>query len=183
MAVIDTPTSLGAWDLGVNNATAVTGATTLAAGAPTTFASFVQALEDCTDEECLVYFNIHTNYTFSINDGPFGLVRAQLKPVDCPDGAMSTTKCYGASGTISSNATNQVDGLPTQLPDNAGEAAPAWDGVTLVMWYNNATGPGPAPAPTPKPPTSAAAGSVTLTTALGGLAFTSLVGWWTGVVA
>jgi len=109
---------------GANNATSVPGATTLADGAPTTFDSFLEELVACTVDECNVYFNIHTNYSFNLNAGAYGLARAQLSPVACDEEElevgynMGTAKCFSA--IASSNNTNLVTGIPNQLAPNAG---------------------------------------------------------------
>jgi len=110
---------------GANNATSVSGATTLADGAPTTFDSFLEELLACTVDACNVYFNIHTNYSFNLNAGAYGLARAQLSPVPCdkkelkPEYSIDTAKCFNAIAT-SSNNTNMVTGIPNQLAPNAG---------------------------------------------------------------
>jgi len=109
---------------GANDATSVQGATTLADGAPTIFDSFREELLACTVDECNVYFNIHTNYSFNLNAGAYGLARAQLSPVTCDEKElklgfyMGTAKCFTAIAT--SNNTNMVTGIPNQLAPNAG---------------------------------------------------------------
>ena len=118
--------SVGAWAGGGNGATALPGAKSLADGAATTFESFSTALNACTKESCDVFFNFHTNYSFHHNAGAFGLARAQLIPdLDC-DKADGRVKCFSAYAT--SDNTNKVDGLPHQLPVNAGTA------LVKVLW-------------------------------------------------
>jgi hypothetical protein len=119
-----------------NNATSVPGATTLADGAPTTFHSFLEELGACTVDECNVYFNMHTNYSFNLNAGAYGLARAQLSPVTCdekdlkPGFYMISAKCFLASAT--SDNTNMVTGIPNQLAPTAGSTI----GDILVVYQN-----------------------------------------------
>jgi len=121
---------------GANNATSVPGATTLADGAPTTFHSFLEELGACTVDECNVYFNMHTNYSFNLNAGAYGLARAQLSPVTCdekdlkPGFYMISAKCFLASAT--SDNTNMVTGIPNQLAPTAGSTI----GDILVVYQN-----------------------------------------------
>lgn len=116
--------SAGAWTNGIANATAVKGATSIEAGAATTPLSFYDTLANSTTTSSNVYLNFHTAYSLSHNDGmPFGLARAQLKPVLCSENVPTNSRCYGAiGGTVSSSNTNLVHGLPTQFPANAGSA-------------------------------------------------------------
>merc|ERR1712238_348719 len=137
---------------GGNNATSVAGADTLADGAPTTFASFQDALMACTADDCDVYFNIHTKYSFDLNAGAYGLARAQLTPITCEKDKlregykMETAKCFTAMAT--SNNTNLVTGIPNQLAPDAG-ATPGKDGEGLLVVYQGATGPAPEDSPVP----------------------------------
>lgn len=122
-------TSKGGWDDGANNATAIEGATSLEDGAATTYDSFMDALDDCDDDDCDVYFNIHTNYSFAMNPG-VGLARGQLMPVDCPDGKPDDAKCFGVRGGAATSAnTNMVTGLASPLPDGAGEVEAISGGI------------------------------------------------------
>jgi hypothetical protein len=57
----------GAYESGGNAATALPGATNLSTGAATTFESFSTALKACSGASCDVFFNFHTNYSFSYN--------------------------------------------------------------------------------------------------------------------
>mmetsp|Transcript_66822 Transcript_66822/g.74854 ORF Transcript_66822/g.74854 Transcript_66822/m.74854 type:complete len:319 (+) Transcript_66822:87-1043(+) len=124
---------------GANNATSVEGATTLSEGAPTTFDSFQAELMACTVDECNVYFNIHTRYSFELNAGAYGLARAQLSLITCEKDKLKmgyqpeTAKCFIAMAT--SNNTNLVDGIPNQLAPQAG-AIPAG----LLVVYQGGTG-------------------------------------------
>merc|ERR1712238_266513 len=150
---------------GGNNATSVAGAETLADGASTTFASFQEALIACTVDECNVYFNIHTKYSFDLSAGAYGLARAQLTPITCEKDKlkegykMETAKCFLAMAT--SNNTNLVTGIPNQLAPDAG-ATPGHDGEGLLVVYQGGTGPasedsaaaGPGPGPAAAPPPS-----------------------------
>ena len=113
-------TSKGAWEDGANKATSVDGAKSLADGAATTYDTFMEALDECTGEadSCDVYFNIHTNYSVAYNEGAYGLARGQLVPTDCPSDKPDGAKCWTA--TVTSDNTNMVDGIPNQLPANAG---------------------------------------------------------------
>jgi len=115
--------SVGAWDNGVNNATAIPGAMTMADGAPTTYDTFMTALEDCTVDNCEAYFNWHSRYSFSMNPG-YGLGRAQLAPLNsCPSSVSGgSANCYGTQGPVTSSNTNMVTGLNNTLPDSAGYA-------------------------------------------------------------
>ena len=107
----------------------------MADGAPTTFDSFLEELVACTVDECNVYFNIHTNYSFNLNAGAYGLARAQLSPVTCdekdlqPGYDMGTAKCFSAIAT--SNNTNMVAGIPNQLAPNAGYTFAGYAGYTI----------------------------------------------------
>lgn len=132
MAVWEEPTSKGGWDNGANNATAVAGATSLADGAVTTYDSFMDALDACTEDSCDVYFNIHTNFSFVENPG-VGLARGQLMPVDCPDGKPDEAKCFGViGGSATSTNTNMITGLMNPLPDTAGEVTPISGNVLIT---------------------------------------------------
>lgn len=116
--------SVGAWDYGVNNATAIPNATTMAEGAPTTYETFMEALEECTEDYCDAYFNWHSRYSFSMNPG-FGLGRAQLVLLgNCPSDRVTggSAKCYGTRGPVSSANTNMVMGMNNTLPMDAGSA-------------------------------------------------------------
>ena len=108
MAGWKAPSSMGAWSGGGNNDTA------------TTYETFMTALGECNENECNVYFNIHTNYSFVENPG-YGLARGQLVPKDCPESKPDGAKCFG--GNITTVHTNEVDGLANQLPATAGEVA------------------------------------------------------------
>jgi hypothetical protein len=127
-------TSKGAWMNTANDATSVANVTTLADGAPTTYESFMTALNECTKDNCDVYFNIHTNYSFAENAGAFGLARGQLVPVDCPSDKPERAKCFG--GTVTSENTNKVKGLTNQLPSDAGEVLPI-AGDVLVTYIGD----------------------------------------------
>lgn len=119
--------SVGAWTNGINNATAVPGATTLANGAATTYQTFLEALNSATPRNSLVYLNFHTRYSLRHNEGKaFGLARAQLRPVACPSKmhVPKHARCFASIGQISSYQTNQVHGLPRQFPPKAGQAKP-----------------------------------------------------------
>lgn len=61
-ATLNAPTSKGAWANGANTATSIPNATTLEEGAPTTYDSFMLALDECTEDECEIYFNFHVSY-------------------------------------------------------------------------------------------------------------------------
>jgi len=115
--------SVGAWSGGGNGATAVKGATTLAEGAATTFKTFAAALDSCTRENCDVFFNFHTKYSFAFNAGAYGLARAQLEKDDRCDGKI--VKCFRLRGEepATSDNTNLVTDLPHQLPAGAGKAS------------------------------------------------------------
>jgi len=120
--------SVGAWEGGGNGATAVPSAKTLAEGAATTFETFSAALNACTLNSCDVYFNFHTKYSFSYNDGAYGLARAQLMKDDrCDD---RHVKCFTLRGdeAATSENTNQVAGIPHQLPSKAGS------GTAKLYW-------------------------------------------------
>ena len=54
---------MGAWDNGINNKTAVPNANSLATGAPTTYETFIKALDACNSTVCDVYFNFHVSLT------------------------------------------------------------------------------------------------------------------------
>jgi hypothetical protein len=100
----------------------------LADGAATTYSAFMTALDGCTSDICDVYFNLHTNYSFSVNPG-VGLARGQLEPTDCPDDKPDGMKCFGA--TVTSEKTNEVPGV-TPLADNAGEVTPISGDVLIT---------------------------------------------------
>jgi hypothetical protein len=89
----------GQYDSTANAATAVPGATTLATGAATTLITFDAAvLEYCSSvSTCDAYFNFHTNYSFTLNPGAFGIARGQLSRVPCD-------KSSGAAGLYVSTA-------------------------------------------------------------------------------
>jgi len=57
---------------------------TIAAGGLTTTDSWETLMEDCADasKECLVYFNVHSNYSLT-ETGGLGLATAQLVPTSC----------------------------------------------------------------------------------------------------
>lgn len=133
---LNAPTSMGAWADGANNATALPNAMSLEDGAATTFHEFIKALKECTENSCDVYFNIHTEYSFYYNPGAFGIARAQLRPVTCPSGVNSNydTMCFGTNGEVNSMNTNQVMGLPNQLPDDAALVMPLMEADVLVMY-------------------------------------------------
>jgi len=115
--------SSGAWSGGGNGATAIKGATSLAEGAATTFESFAAALNACTSDACDVFFNFHTKYSFSHNAGAFGLARAQLqKDGGCDERFIKCFRLRDGKPATSDN-TNQVTGLPHQLPVGAGSAS------------------------------------------------------------
>ena len=127
-SLLDVPSSLGAWSNGVNNATAVPGATTLEEGAPTTYESFLDTLlNDCSSqsESCPLYLNFHTIYSFAENPG-YGLARSQLREVNCPPYVTQDNQdahCFGTDGNgLSSINTNMVTDLPNPLPPDAGKA-------------------------------------------------------------
>ena len=82
-----------------NAATAVANATSLADGAATTLDTFLDALMSCTETDCDVYFNIHTNYSFATNTGALGLARGQLHKSACtPEFSENVnTVCFGAT--------------------------------------------------------------------------------------
>lgn len=127
--------ALGAWDLGITNATAIPGATTIATGAATTPQTFWETLMDATQQESFVYVNFHTNYSLTHNDGkPFGLARAQLRPVQCPPKS-NADLCLGTIGQVSSDQTNNVQGLPAPFPPKAGLGKPI---KTAALPNNNA---------------------------------------------
>jgi hypothetical protein len=73
----------GTFSSTANNATAVSGATTLADGAATSYRQLAAGLTKCTKEACPVFFNLHTNYSFALNPGAWGVARGQLSPVPC----------------------------------------------------------------------------------------------------
>jgi hypothetical protein len=100
----------------------------LADGAATTYSAFMTALGECTSDMCDVYFNLHTNYSFSVNPG-VGLARGQLEPTDCPDNKPDGMKCFGA--TVTSENTNEVPGV-MPLADNAGEVTPISGDVLIT---------------------------------------------------
>jgi len=118
MAGWEALTSKGAWSDGANKDTDVAGSNSLEDGSATTYNEFMTALHECDEYECNVYFNIHTNYSFAENPG-YGLARGQLLPKDCPESKPDGSKCFG--GTITTEHTNEVDGLTNKLPVNAGE--------------------------------------------------------------
>jgi hypothetical protein len=120
-------TSKGAWADGGNKATSIASAENLADGAATTYETFMKALSECTNDSCDVYFNIHTNYSFSENPG-YGLARGQLYPNHCPDD-VNATKCWG--GVIDTEKTNMVNGLNNTLPVSAGAVTPLQGENTL----------------------------------------------------
>lgn len=132
--VLAAPTSIGAWDNGVNKMTSVPDATTLDDGAPSTYQEFMQALVKCNENYCPVYFNIHTNWSFNYNAGAFGLMRAQLKPTSCPSTEGPDVLCLASRGFVTSTNTNDVHGLPHLLPDFAGQGK-ATEGYTLVKFH------------------------------------------------
>jgi hypothetical protein len=127
-------TSKGAWMNTANDATSLANVTTLADGSPTTYESFMTALNDCTKDNCAVYFNIHTNYSFAENADAFGLARGQLVPVDCPSNKTEGAKCFG--GTVTSENTNKVNGLTNQLPEGAGLVLPI-SGDVLITYIGD----------------------------------------------
>jgi hypothetical protein len=73
----------GTFSSDANDATAVPGATTLEDGAATSYQQLAAALSNCTPHSCPVFFNLHTNYSFWLNPGAWGVARGQLKPVPC----------------------------------------------------------------------------------------------------
>jgi hypothetical protein len=117
--------SAGAWQNGIANATAVKGATTIQSGAATTPRSFYETLAAATQADSFVYINFHTAYSLQHNHGmPFGLARAQLKPVLCSDDVPANSRCFGTVGHVSSDMTNVVTGLPAPFPPKAGTVTP-----------------------------------------------------------
>jgi len=126
---------------GGNDATSVSGATTLADGASTTLKSLKETLMSCTSDECDVYFNIHTKYSFNLNAGAYGLARGQLQllsecPVTLKPGYdYETAKCFGA--TVNSASTNMVEGIPNQLAENAGKVTPILGEVLVIYQGGN----------------------------------------------
>jgi len=111
-----------AFENGGNAATAVANATSLADGAATTLDTFLDALMSCTETDCDVYFNIHTNYSFATNTGALGLARGQLHKSACtPEFSENVnTVCFGA--TVNSENTNKV--VPNPLAKDAGSVLP-----------------------------------------------------------
>ena len=75
----------GGFSSTANDATAVPGATTLGDGAATSYDELAAALSKCTRAHCPVFFNLHTNYSFELNPGAWGVARGQLRPVKCSD--------------------------------------------------------------------------------------------------
>ena len=73
----------GTFSSDANDATAVPGATTLEDGAATSYQQLAAALSNCTTQSCPVFFNLHTQYSFALNPGAWGVARGQLKPVPC----------------------------------------------------------------------------------------------------
>merc|ERR1712238_651817 len=111
-----------------------------------------ETLMACTIDDCDVYFNIHTKYSFDLNVGAYGLARAQLTPITCDKDKlregykMETAKCFMAMAT--SNNTNLVTGIPNQLAPDAG-ATPGKDGEGLLVVYQGGTGLAPEESATP----------------------------------
>jgi len=129
-----------AFTSGVNNATAVANATSIADGAASSVEELGSELRACTDAStCNVYINIHTNYSYTQNPA-LGLARGQLQLITCPDnmdgkdGYDSTNaKCFSAS--VTSANTNNVP-VPNLLADDAGIVTPL-TGDVLVVWYDD----------------------------------------------
>ena len=113
-----------------NAATAVANATSLADGAATTLETFLDELMSCTETDCDVYFNIHTNYSFATNTGALGLVRGQLKKYACPTPFRQNVYnlCFGA--TVNSENTNKV--VPNPLAKDAGSMLPVTLDIIVV---------------------------------------------------
>ena len=113
-----------------NAATAVANATSLADGAATTLDTFLDELMSCTETDCDVYFNIHTNYSFATNTGALGLARGQLKKYACPTPFSQNvySRCFGA--TVNSENTNKV--VPNPLAKDAGNMLPVTLDIIVV---------------------------------------------------
>jgi hypothetical protein len=124
-ATFTASSSAGAWENGIANATAVHGAKTIASGAATTPFTFYETLANATTADSFVYINFHTKFSLQHNGGaPFGLARAQLMPVLCAEDVPTGSRCFGTIGTVSSEMTNVVSGLPAPFPPNAGSVTP-----------------------------------------------------------
>lgn len=153
-----------------NTATAAANATTLADGEATTYSTFMTALDECTSDMCDVYFNLHTNYSFSVNPG-VGLARGQLFPTDCSDDKPDGMKCFGA--TVTSENTNAVpDVMP--LAVGAGEVTPI-SGDVLVTYMGMDMDHDDSADPDPDPDTT--------TTTNGDSAASKYNLWFTGVTS
>jgi hypothetical protein len=119
--------SLGAWDNGLANATAVPGATTIAAGAATTPQSFYEALMNASPEESFVYINFHTQYSLAHNKGtPFGLARAQLQKVSCSE--------YNGDDNVSDDDSHEEDDDNDDHSDDSSNKNSKDD--DMIKWQN-----------------------------------------------
>merc|ERR1712224_74824 len=91
------------------------------------------ALKDCNKDDCNVYFNIHTNYSFAENPG-FGLAQGQLVLKECPKSAVNATSCFGAK--VTSKNTNRIEGLDNKLPVDAGKVTPLPGNIDVLIMYS-----------------------------------------------
>jgi len=139
------PKSMGGWELPVvgdvlMNHGRISGATSLADGAPTTHDEFFDTLfNKCTKDDCPIYLNVHTKYSATMNgEFNFGAMRGQLEPKECPS-EVKATNCWGV--TMNTENTNKVlVPHPTnKMPNDTATMTAIPGNMDVLVMYSGAT--------------------------------------------